>query len=110
MAGVSRLRPSIQFEVALLQRHQTGFIPILVTQIKHDEARNHQVAGDEVEPGEYGCLEHADIRAEQHDDEQHYGEPGSVGEELRFESEVIEAAALRDPGLAKAQVADRDAQ
>ena len=36
---------------------------------KQDDDRNHQVTGDEVEPGEHRRLEDADVGAEQHDHE-----------------------------------------
>src|ERR1700719_4404576 len=89
--NVSVMRYSIRLEIALLQRHQTCFVPEFVAQIKDDEDRNHQVAGDEVEPGEYRRLEYADVRAEQHRQEQHHREPRAVGVELGFEFQVSEA-------------------
>src|ERR1700722_12210148 len=42
-------RSSVHLEVAVLQRHDTGFFPVFVAQIKDEEARNHQVSGDEIE-------------------------------------------------------------
>src|SRR5271154_2071799 len=110
--AVTRLQPmagcrySIHLKIAILQRDHPGFVADFVAQIQQDEHRNHQVTGDEIEPGEYRGLEHADVGAEQHHQEQHQRQPRAVGVELGFELQVIEAAALRDPGLAETQVAD----
>src|SRR3984885_11967118 len=97
---------SIQLEIAILQRDHMGFVADLVAQIQENDDRNHEVAGDEVEPGEYRGLEHGDVGAEQHHQEQHQREPWTIGIELGFEFEVIHAASLRHPGLAETQVAD----
>src|ERR1700677_529533 len=105
-----RRERSLHLEVAVLERHEACLVPVFVAEIQRDENWNHQVAGDEIEPGEYRRLEDADVGAEQHDDEQDQRQPGSVGKEFGLELQVGEAPALRYPGFAEAQVADRYTQ
>ena len=50
------------------------------------------------------------IGAEKHDEKQAPRNPGAVGEESRSELQLLQAAALRDPGPAKAQMTDRDSE
>src|SRR5713226_5382427 len=97
---------SVHFKIAVLERYYSGLVPVFVAQVKDDESRNHQIAGDEVEPGEHRRLEHADVGAEQHQQEQDHREPRTEGIELGFEFQIVEAPALCDPSLAKTQVAD----
>src|ERR1700722_839741 len=106
----SRSWPSVQLEIAVLERDQARLVPVLMAEIEHDENRDHEIAGDEVEPGEHRCLKHADVGAEQHRHEQDQCEPRAVRVELGFEFEVVEAAALRNPGLAKSQMTNRNAE
>src|SRR3982074_1278788 len=107
--GLNRFRcnqPSVHLEITVLEGYYAGLVPVFVAQIKQQECRNHQIAGDEVEPGEYRCLEHADVCAEQHHHEQDHREPRPIRVELGLEFQIVEAAALGDPGLAKTQMAD----
>ena len=52
---------SVQLEITVLQRYDPCLVPVFVTQIEADEAWNHQVTGNEVEPREDRRLEHADV-------------------------------------------------
>src|SRR6266403_1070246 len=106
----ARRSASVHLEITVLQGYYPRLVPVFVAQVKEDESRNHQVAGDEVEPGKDRGLEYADVGAEQHHQEEDHGEPWAVGVELRLEFQIVEAPALCDPRLAEAQVADRDAQ
>src|SRR6267154_3452854 len=101
---------SVHLEVAVLQRHDAGFLPVFVAQVKNEETRNHQVSGDEIEPREHRRLEHADIGAEQHHHEQDNGKPRAERIEFRLELQAVEASPLCYPGLAETEVADGDAQ
>ena len=73
----ARRSGSVHLEITVLQGYYSGLVPVFVAQVKEDESRNHQVAGDEVEPGEHRRLKHADIGAEQHhqDDDEHNDVP-----------------------------------
>src|ERR1700688_3301754 len=94
----------VHLEITVLQGYYPCLVPVFVAEIKGDEGRNHEVAGDEIEPGEHRRLEHADVGAEQYRQEQDHGEPRSVGVELGLELQVVEAATLCDPSLAKSQM------
>src|ERR1700704_6293712 len=78
-------QPSVHLEITVLEGDYAGLVPVFVTQIKQQECGNHQIPGDEVEPGEYRRLEHADVCAEQHDHEQDHREPWTVRVELGLE-------------------------
>src|ERR1700730_1626626 len=106
----ARRSGSVHLEITVLQGYYPRLVPVFVAQVKEDESRNHQVAGDEIEPGKDRGLEYADVGAEQHYQEQDHGKPWAVGVELGLEFQIVEAPALCDPRLAEAQVADRDAQ
>src|SRR5579871_4676755 len=91
------LQASVRVEVAVLQRNEVSFLDELVAHVQNNDDWNDQVFADEVEPRKDRSLKHADIRAEQHDQEQDECQPGSVREELGSEFEAIQAAALRGP-------------
>src|SRR6478672_6680171 len=103
-------RSSIRIQLALQERHRVGLVRNLVAQKQDDEDRDYQVAGDEVEPGKHRLAEYPGVGADKHDEKQDCGNPRTVGEESRFELQLLQAAALGDPGPAKAQMTDRDSE